>query len=125
MRFLQLSCKKEDFFPFTFWLLLSGFGMLLINNLEADAYLIKQPQENNIVKTKCLDPQDHQLHRLNTLTTENKNFATFHTNPILPNATFQNILTLNLFLIVVIVICTPFRNLKTQYFSNKRAPPLD
>ncbi|UNE55133.1 hypothetical protein LNM86_04700 [Bartonella machadoae] len=121
MFFLQLPCKKENFFPFTIWLLLSGFGMLLISNLGAAAYLIKQPQENNIVKTNSFYPQN-KSHRLKAITTENKNFATFHINLILPNGGFLP--TLNLFLVIVIVICTQFRNLKTQYFSNKRAPPL-
>nr|WP_273721130.1 MULTISPECIES: hypothetical protein [unclassified Bartonella] len=121
MLFLHLYCKKENFLPFTTWLLLSGFGVLLASNLEKLAYLIKQPQANNIVSTNTLDPQN-EYHHLNV--SENKKFVTLHTDSVLPINIVQNILTLNPFLITSVMICRRFEHLQTQYFTNKRAPPL-
>ncbi|ENN94750.1 hypothetical protein [Bartonella vinsonii] len=123
MFFLHLSCKKENFLPLTIWLLLSSFGVLLTSNLGTRSYLIKRPQENNIVKTETLYPQNKR-EQLNVITTGNTKFITFHTNPILPIGTFYPPLTLSLFLIITTVIYTQLKNLQTQYFSNKRAPPL-
>ncbi|EJF75760.1 hypothetical protein HWV54_01150 [Bartonella alsatica] len=125
MFFLHLYCKKEIFFPFTAWFLLSGFSMLLTSNLEACAYLSQQLQANNIIEMNTLDTQNEcdQLN-LNVIITENKKFVTLHTDSMLPISIFQSILALNLFLITTIVIDTKFCNLQTQYFENKRAPPI-
>nr|WP_273759421.1 hypothetical protein [Bartonella sp. ML70XJBT.G] len=120
MLFLHLSCKKENFLPFTTWLLLSSFGVLLASNVETLTYLIKQPQANNIVKMNTLDLQNK--YHLNV--SKNKKLVTLHTNSILPINIVQDILTLNPFLITSIMICTRFEHLQTQYFTNKRAPPL-
>ncbi|GAA5110373.1 hypothetical protein [Bartonella jaculi] len=43
---------------------------------------------------------------------------------VLPFSALQSILTLNVFLIAAIAICTRLDNLQTQCFANKRAPPL-
>ncbi|MCZ2158265.1 hypothetical protein NPX99_03060 [Bartonella sp. 220] len=123
MFFLHLSCKKENFLSFTIWLLLSSFGVLLTSSLGTRPYLIKRSQENNIVKTETLYPQNKR-EQLNVTTTKNTKLITFHTNPVLPIDTFQNPLTLSLFLIITTIIYTQLKNLQTQYFSNKRAPPL-
>ncbi|VEJ45568.1 hypothetical protein [Bartonella vinsonii] len=123
MFFLHLSCKKENFLPLTIWLLLSSFGVLLTSDLGTRPYLIKRSQENNIVKTETLYPQNKR-EQMNATITENTKFITLHTNPVLPIGTFQNPLTLSLFLIITTVIYTQLKNLQTQYFSNKRAPPL-
>ncbi|WP_406604239.1 hypothetical protein [Bartonella gliris] len=123
MFFLHLYCKKENLLPFTTWFFLSSFGMLLASNLEARAYLIKQSQASNIVKTNTLDPQN-KCDQLNVTTTETEKFITLRTAPILPIHIFQDILALNLFLIAAIVICIRLGNFQIQYFTNKRAPPL-
>ncbi|EJF90821.1 hypothetical protein ME1_00021 [Bartonella vinsonii subsp. arupensis OK-94-513] len=123
MFFLHLSCKKENFLPFTMWFLLSSFSVLLTSNLGERAYLIKRPQENNIVKTDVIYPQNKR-EQLNVTSTENTKFITLHTNPVLPINNFQNTLALSLFLIIIVVIYTQLKTPQTQYFSNKRAPPL-
>ncbi len=123
MYFLHLYCKKENFLPFTTWLLLSSFGVLLTNNAGARAYLLKRLQANNIVETNTLDSQNKR-DQLNVTTTENKKFVTLHGDSVLPLNIFRNILIWNLFLITTTFICTQLENLQTQYFSNKRAPPL-
>lgn len=121
MLFLHLYCKKENLLPFTTWLILSGFGVLLASNLERLVYFTKQPQASNIVETNIFDSQNKCNH---SDVTENKKLVTFHTDSILPINIFQAILALNLFLIIGIIICVRFERLQTQYFTNKRAPPL-
>ncbi|WP_345097340.1 hypothetical protein [Bartonella acomydis] len=123
MLFLHLYCKKENFLPFTAWLFLSSFGMLMINNSSIRAYLIKQSQENNIVKTNTLAPQN-KYDQLNVITTENKKIIILHTDPVLPISIFQNILALNLFSKASVIICLRLGSLQMQYFANKRAPPI-
>ncbi|GAA4662972.1 hypothetical protein [Bartonella pachyuromydis] len=120
MLFLHLYCKKENFLPFTTWLLLAGFGVLLTSNLEMLAYLSEQPQVNNIVEANTLDLQNEYNH---SNVNENKKFATLHTDSVLPINIVQDIQALNLFLRTSIIICIQFERLQTQYFTNKRAPP--
>ncbi|WP_375706835.1 hypothetical protein [Bartonella sp. AA126HLJHH] len=121
MFFLHLYCKKEDFLPLTTWIFLSSLGVFLTSNLETRAYLIKQSHTNNVIKTNRLDLH-HKCDHVNVTTTENKKFVTLHTESIFIR-TFQKILTLDFFLIKIPAVDTRFRNVKTQYFSNKRAPP--
>ncbi len=77
MLFLHLYCKKENFLPFTAWLFLSSVGILLTSNSGTRTYLIKQPQENNIVKTNILALQN-KCDQLNVITTEIKNYNTLY-----------------------------------------------
>ncbi|WP_375610650.1 MULTISPECIES: hypothetical protein [unclassified Bartonella] len=121
MFFLHLYCKKEDFLPLTTWIFLSSLGVFLTNNLETRAYLIKQSHTNNVIKTNRFDLH-HKCDQVNVTTTENKKLVTLHTESIFIR-TFQKILTLDFFLIKIPAVDTRFRNVKTQYFSNKRAPP--
>lgn len=122
MLFLHLYCKKENFLPFTTWLFLSSFGVLLTSNLGTHTYLIKQTKVNDIVGKNTLDPQN-KCDRLNITITKNEKSVTFHIDSILPINLVQDII-LSLFLIISIMICTQFVHLQTQYFANKRAPPL-
>ncbi|WP_375650075.1 hypothetical protein [Bartonella sp. OT172YNZD] len=121
MFFLHLYCKKEDFLPLTTWIFLSSLGVFLTSNLGTRAYLIKQLHTNNIIKTNKFDLHNKCDH-VNVTTIENKKLVTLHTESIFMR-TFQKILTLDFFLIKILAIDTGFRNVKTQYFSNKRAPP--
>ncbi|GAA5102404.1 hypothetical protein GCM10023260_14280 [Bartonella acomydis] len=95
----------------------------MINNSSIRAYLIKQSQENNIVKTNTLAPQN-KYDQLNVITTENKKIIILHTDPVLPISIFQNILALNLFSKASVIICLRLGSLQMQYFANKRAPPI-
>ncbi|WP_330167477.1 hypothetical protein [Bartonella grahamii] len=123
MCFLHLYCKKENFLPLTTWIFLSSLGMCLTSNLGMRAYLIKQSHTNNIIKTNRFYLHN-KCDQLNVITTENKKLVTLHTESIFMR-TFQKILTLDFFLINIPAIDTRLRNVKTQYFSNKRAPPND
>ncbi|WP_375670840.1 hypothetical protein [Bartonella sp. CL434QHHD] len=137
MFFLHLYCKKEDFLPLTTWIFLSSLGVFLTSTLGTRAYLIKQSHTNlikqshtnlikqshtnNIIKTNRFDLQN-KCDQLNATTTENKKLVTPHAESIFMR-TVQRILTLDFFLIKIPAVDTRFRNVKTQYFSNKRAPP--
>ncbi|WP_375643535.1 MULTISPECIES: hypothetical protein [unclassified Bartonella] len=121
MFFLHLYCKKEDFLPLTTWIFLSSLGVFLTSTLGTRAYLIKQSHTNNIIKTNRFDLQN-KCDQLNATTTENKKLVTPHAESIFMR-TVQRILTLDFFLIKVPAVDTRFCNVKTQYFSNKRAPP--
>ncbi|WP_375685329.1 hypothetical protein [Bartonella sp. TT110JLCBS] len=121
MFFLHLYCKKEDFLPLTTWIFLSSLGVFLTNNLGTRAYLIKQSHTNNIIKTNRFDLHN-KCDQVNVTTTENKKLVTCHTESIFMR-TFQRILALDFFLIKIPAVDTQFRSVKTQYFSNKRAPP--
>nr|WP_210302696.1 hypothetical protein [Bartonella callosciuri] len=123
MFFLHLFCKKENFFPFATWLLLSSFGMLLISHLEVYVHLIARSNAKNIITTNAFDLKDKR-DKLNVTTTENKKLVTLPIDSVLSANIFQNIIALNLFLIMTIALCIRVGNLQTQYFSNKRAPPL-
>ncbi|OPB35071.1 hypothetical protein [Bartonella taylorii] len=123
MLFLHLYCKKENFLPFATWLLLSSFGILLVNNLGTRTYWLKQPQASNVVKTNTLEL--HNKHaQLRVATTEKKKFGILHTDPVLPISAFQNISALKRFLMNAVIICKQLGNLQTHFFLNKRAPPL-
>ncbi|WP_341871758.1 hypothetical protein [Bartonella florencae] len=54
----------------------------------------------------------------------NKKIITLHTDPVLPIIIFQDILALHLFSKARIIIGPRLESLQTQYFANKRAPPL-
>ncbi|WP_375661548.1 hypothetical protein [Bartonella sp. CR127HXZ] len=121
MCFLHLYCKKENFLPLTTWIFLSSLGVFLTSNLGTRAYLIKQSHTNNIIKTNRFNLHN-KCDQLNVTTTENKKLVILHTESIFTK-TFQKILTLDFFLIKIPAIGTRFLSVKTQYFSNKRAPP--
>ncbi|MGF7157748.1 hypothetical protein [Bartonella heixiaziensis] len=123
MFFLHLSCKKENFFPFTTWLLLSSFGTLLTSSLGVYALLVARINVKNVMITNAFGLESN-FDQLNIITSAKKKFVTFHTNYVLPFTTLQNVLLLNIFLIIAIVICQQLHNFQTQCFANKRAPPL-
>ncbi|EJF86392.1 hypothetical protein [Candidatus Bartonella washoeensis] len=122
MFFLHLSCKKGNFLPVTTWLLLSSFGILLTSKLVY-IHFIAQPNAINGITTNVCD-SENKYDQLNITTAANKKFVTLHTNYVLPFNAPQGSLTLNIFLIIAMVICRQLHNLQTQFFSNKRAPPL-
>ncbi|WP_343070151.1 hypothetical protein [Bartonella phoceensis] len=97
--------------------------MLLTSNLDAKAYSIKKPQANNTVEKNTFDLQNKR-DQLNVTMTGHKKLVTAHRDFILPLNIFQDILVLNLSLVMTTVIYTQLGNPQTQYFLNKRAPPL-
>lgn len=121
MFFLYLYGKKENLLPLTTWIFLYSLCIFLTSTLGIRAYLIKQSHTNNIIKTNKLCLQNKCV-QLNVITTENKEFVTFHTESIFVKI-FQKILTLNPFLIEIPTIDRRLRNFQMQYFSNQRAPP--
>ncbi|CAF26326.1 hypothetical protein [Bartonella quintana] len=126
MFFLHLHRKKEKFFPFTASLLLSSFGILLMNSLlGVYAYFIAQSHINNVITFNALD-SENKYDQLNVTKAANKKFITLHRDHVLSFiSAFQNIPALNVSLIVpVVIVCIRFHNFQTQCFANKRAPPL-
>ncbi|MBB5074135.1 hypothetical protein HNQ69_001269 [Bartonella callosciuri] len=97
--------------------------MLLISHLEVYVHLIARSNAKNIITTNAFDLKDKR-DKLNVTTTENKKLVTLPIDSVLSANIFQNIIALNLFLIMTIALCIRVGNLQTQYFSNKRAPPL-
>ncbi|MET3589419.1 hypothetical protein ABID23_000496 [Bartonella silvatica] len=122
MFFLHLYCKKENFLFLTTWLLLSSLGVWLTNSLQARASWSKQVQTSHIAKMKRLNPEK-KCDQLSLTITEDKKFLKHDIDPILSLNTFRNIIRLKKFLIKSTAVCIQIENLKTQYFSNKRAPP--
>ncbi|BBL53178.1 hypothetical protein MF1_04360 [Bartonella quintana] len=126
MFFLHLHRKKEKFFPFTASLLLSSFGILLMNSfLGVYAYFIAQSHINNVITFNPLD-SENKYDQLNVTKAANKKFITLHRDYVLPFiSAFQNIPALNVSLIApVVIVCIRLYNFQTQCFANKRAPPL-
>ncbi|WP_175869378.1 hypothetical protein [Bartonella gabonensis] len=125
MLFLYLYCKKENLRSLMTWIFLSSFGVFLTSNLGTRASLIKQSDTSNIIRN-IIETNRFYLQnkgdQLNVPTTEIKKIVTLHAESIFITP-FQKILTLDLFLIKTSAIYKRLHNVKTQYFSNKRAPP--
>nr|WP_254474304.1 hypothetical protein [Bartonella sp. B1098] len=109
MIFLYLYCKKENLLPLMTWIFLSSLGVFLTSNLGTRASLIKQSDTSNIIrniiKTNRFDLPNKCV-QLNVLTTETLKIVTFAFSLIKISAIYKRL-----------------HNVKTQYFSNKRAPP--
>ncbi|EJF84565.1 hypothetical protein MCU_00143 [Bartonella elizabethae Re6043vi] len=125
MIFLYLYCKKENLLPLMTWIFLSSLGVFLTSNLGTRASFIKQSDTiniiRNIIKTNRFDLPNKCV-QLNVLTTKTLKIVTFHAESIFMRL-FQKVLTLELFSIKISAIYKRLHTVKTQYFSNKRAPP--
>ncbi len=124
MLFLYPYCKKENLLPLMTWIFLSSLGVFLTSNLGTLADLIKQSHTSNIIRNIITNRFDLQSKhdQLNVTTTDTQKRVTLHVESIFMR-TFQKILTLDFFLIKIPAIDARLRNVKMQYFSNKRAPP--
>ncbi len=107
------------------WIFLSSLGVFLTSNLGTRASFIKQSDTiniiRNIIKTNRFDLPNKCV-QLNVLTTKTLKIVTFHAESIFMRL-FQKVLTLELFSIKISAIYKRLHTVKTQYFSNKRAPP--
>ncbi|QEE09478.1 hypothetical protein D1093_07635 [Bartonella kosoyi] len=125
MIFLYLYCKKENLLPLMTWIFLSSLGVFLTSNLGTRASLIKQSDTSNIIrniiKTNRFDLPNKCV-QLKVLTTKTLKIVTFHAESIFMRP-FQKVLTFAFLLIKISAIYKRLHNVKTQYFSNKRAPP--
>ncbi len=121
MFFLYRYHKNRNFFSFTAWFLLYGFGILLTSTLETQTYLIKQAYVSNIITTNVLD-QKNKSNDVNITTSINKNFLTLYIGCASVINIFKN--TLNLSLITAVTLSEQLRNYQAPYFTSKRAPPI-